>query len=405
MRCVRRVLVILLAGVACLALLTLATQHYLASQHALAVLTSRLQAAYGGPVQVARMHVGWQGSSVSQVQLYEQQAQAADPPWAIIQDVQADVSPLSLLGGTVLPQALTLRAAAVTLRFDPKGRLVTRLPSTTTAVQTLPAVRLEQGQLTLRQEGRPDMVITGIDATARDQGDGLVLEGTLTDPYWGHWSIQGTFYRTGSSQLTLKTPQVHVRQEMLERLPFVAPKVWQHVQVEGDTPVEFTLRLDRAAEKVHYRVSLEPEATHVSITSIRLQADQARGRLVIEDKSVQLREVRGQTAGGEIQTSGELNFRETPAQLQFTIDAHRLELAQLPKSWRLPSQINGRLTGQAKLQVTLVDGKARTQGEGQGVIHDARIAGLPANSIHLALHAAGSGFRFLLQRPKTTGAP
>src|SRR5262249_37231284 len=157
--------------------LVLATRYYLASPRALALLASRLEAAYGGPVQVAGMRVGLHGSSVSQVQLYEPQAEPAAKPWAVIPEVQADVSALSLLGGTAMPRELTLREAAVTLRFDQQGHLLTRLPSATTAVQTLPAVHLERGQLTLSQEGRPDMVIYGVDAEVQDHGDHVVLEG------------------------------------------------------------------------------------------------------------------------------------------------------------------------------------------------------------------------------------
>jgi hypothetical protein len=405
MRRVRRALVILLTVAVCLVLLAVATRQYLASAHALGLLTSRLQALSGGPVQVARMQIGLHHSSASEVQLYESQAEPTDPPWAVIQDMQAEMPALSLLGDEALPHTLTLRGAAVTLRFDTKGHLVTRLPLSTTAGKTLPAMHLAHGQLTLRQEGRTDMVITGIDAAIHDDDGRLVLEGKIIDPYWGVWDLQGMLDRASGSSLALKTPHVHLTQAMLDRLPFVAPKVWQQVQIEGDTPVECTFRLDPAADKVHYRVTLAPKATRVHVTAIRLEADQARGNLVIENQIVQLRDVRGQTAGGEIETNGDLNFRDAPAQLQFAIEVRRLDLARLPKSWSLPSQIQGRLTGQANLRVTIVDGKAQTEGEGQGVINDARIAGLPAKPIHLTLNVAGSRFRFLPQEPAANSTP
>src|SRR5262249_21413960 len=160
-------------------------------------------------------------------------------------------------------------------------------PSTTTAIQTLPAVRLERGQLTISQENRPDVIIHGIDAEVQDHGDQVVLEGTGADPYWGNWSLEGTFDRSRACMLTLHTPWVHITQAMLDRLPFVSPKVWRQVQVEGDTPVEFTFRLDPAADKVHYRVALAPKATRVHVASIHLDADQAQGQLAIEDAVVQ----------------------------------------------------------------------------------------------------------------------
>lgn len=48
----------------------------------------------------------------------------------------------------------------------------------------------------------------------------------------------------------------------------------------------------------------------------------------------------------------------------------------------------------ADLLVHMVHGQARTSGEGQGEISEARIAGIPAGAIRLRLHADGLGFRF-----------
>jgi hypothetical protein len=405
MRRARLVLVLLLAGAVGLVLLTAAARQYLGSAQARAVVTARLEAVYGGPVRVAQIEVGLHHSALADVRLYEPSAEATAPPWAVFADVQAEVSALALLRGEARPRTLTVRGAAVTLRFDPQGHLLTRLPLPAAEASAFPAVHLERGQLTLHQEGYPDLVLTGIEADFQDDGTQLVLQGTVADPDWGTWSVHGTLPRSGSATLLLQNPGIHLTQTMLDRLPFVAPKVWQHVQVEGDTPVALTLRLDLAERKARYRLVLEPKATRVHIPAIHLHAEQAHGQLVIEDKVVQLQKVSGQTAGGTLQTSGVLNFRDTPAHMHFAVEAHGLELARLPKQWSLPSQIRGRWTGQANLQVTLVEGKAQPQGEGQGVIHEVRIAGLPARPIHLGLQATGSGFRFLPPQPSANGGP
>jgi hypothetical protein len=142
----------------------------------------------------------------------------------------------------------------------------------------------------------------------------------------------------------------------------------------------------------------------VHVTSIDLEADQAHGQVVVEDGVVRLRDVQGQAAGGEIRTSGDLDFRPTPSQLRFAVEVSRVQLARLPKSWSLPSQLRGRLTGEADLRVTTQNGKAQTHGQGQGVIHEARIAGLSTNPIHLVLHADGSRFRFSRPPPAAAGA-
>ena len=82
--------------------------------------------------------------------------------------------------------------------------------------------------------------------------------------------------------------------------------------VEGETPCDFTLRVELKDDPIiHYRVALSPEAAHVHVASIQLDADQASGKVVVEDNLVTLRGVRGRFAGGKIGTDADLDFRET----------------------------------------------------------------------------------------------
>ena len=50
----------------------------------------------------------------------------------------------------------------------------------------------------------------------------------------------------------------------------------------------------------HYKVDLVPVNTEVVVTSIDLHADQASGKVTIEDRLVKLRDVKGRTADGTI---------------------------------------------------------------------------------------------------------
>src|SRR5262249_39064711 len=84
--------------------------------------------------------------------------------------------------------------------------------------------------------------------------------------------------------------------------------------------------------------------------------------------------------------------------LRFQVNVNRLDVRQVPRSWSLPTQIEGRLTGSADLQITLVNGKAVTSGTGRGVIREARVGNQPAEPIVLELHAAGDRYRFVSQR-------
>src|SRR5204863_5730561 len=127
----------------------------------------------------------------------------------------------------------------------------------------------------------------------------------------------------------------------------VSPTVWAQFQAEGDSPVELTLSYDPQGPAVHYRVALDPEHTRLHVTAIDLPADQASGKVVIEDGVVHLTDVRGDTADGSIHNDGMLNFRSHPTKLHFDLTAERLDLRRLPHKWPLPPAVDGRLSGKA----------------------------------------------------------
>ncbi len=152
-------------------------------------------------------------------------------------------------------------------------------------------------------------------------------------------------------------------------------------------------------------MALDPVHTTVHVPSIELTAHDAHGSVVIEDEVVRLRNVQGRAADGDIHLNGDLDFAHEPNKLNFAVRVQNLVVKDLPKTWELPPQIEGRLTGQANLQITLVDGHPQTSGTGEGVVNDARIAGQPAEPIQLKLQAAGSGYRFASTRPLPAARP
>jgi hypothetical protein len=393
----RWLLVVLLVALVAGVVVVVAVRGYLSSSEAVARVTAGLEAQYGGPVQVGGVDIGLERSSVRDLKLYEAGAEPGAEPWATFADVQADVSLASLLRGAAHPRSMEVTGADLTLRFDRRGRLLTRLPPQKGKAVALPDIHLRQGRLTLLQEGRSPFVVGGVDAEIRSEEGRLVVTGTVQDERWGNWDVTGSMDpASGASTGTLKSAgPVHVTQPMLEDLPFVGANVWENVQAEGDTPVVFTLRYEPAKRALHYRVELEAENTHVHVTSIDLTAEQARGKVVIEDRVVRLEKVRGRTADGTLATDAVLDFRATPDRLTFAIDAEGLDLVRLPKKWRIPSQLEGRLTGHAELLVLIRDGRVRTSGEGQGEITEARVMGFKSRKpIRLRLYSAGNGFQF-----------
>jgi len=395
----RRLLILFLLTVLVIGTIIMGVRRYLASQQFAGEVRTRVQAAYGGTVQVGSVEMGLAGGSLRDLTFFEAGDSLADTPLATVEEADSDLSLWDLLLGRTLPKTVTVTGAVIRLRFAADGQLTTRLPARAAAGTELPEIRLHKSVLLLCQQGRPEMTLHDVDATLRPSASGaLRLEGTLADRYWGNWSFAGTLGPgTHAVALDLKTPRLHITQAMLDALPFVSPGVWEQVQFEGDSPVDLSFRVDPGGDGVHYRVALEPEATKVHVKSIDLHADETRGKVVIEDKLVHLERVRGQAAQGQIETTARLDFRAIPDRLRFAIRVTRMLLSNLPASWRVPRQVDGRLTGKADLLVTIQNGKSRTDGEGDGVVDEARLKG-PLNpripSIPLRLRADEKGFHF-----------
>jgi hypothetical protein len=402
MRCARRILIVILSIIIFLGILAVAARRYLASRHVAEQVATRLRAVYGGHVQVRELSVGLASTSVHGLELFEEDADASAAPWAVVEKVQTDLSPWDLIRGEMVPHQLTLIDATVTLRFDRAGHLLTRLPSGRGGTEgVLPALRIERSQLTLAQEGHPDMVITGVTGDLHSEGDRVVLAGTVNNESWGRWEINGSVDRKdGATSADLKSAgRIHVTKEMLESLPFIPPVVWQEVVAEGNTPVELTVRTAAAGHEFYYRVALELDATMVDVKSIDLKANQVSGKLIIEDGVVQLQDVSGHTAGGEISTSADLDFSKAVSRLKFDVRANDLIVEELPRGWGLPPNLKGRLSGDADLLVTIDAGQTSTSGQGQGVIRNASVGGFPAEPIELKLRPRGKGYNFDVPKP------
>jgi hypothetical protein len=262
----------------------------------------------------------------------------------------------------------------------------------------LPAINITDSTVTLRQEGRPPLVVRGVDATLElDEGE-IQLHGTVTDPTWGDWSVSARVAAEGGAgEMTLETERTEATMAKLTNLPFVSPVVWEQVQVEGPTPCRLTLRFDPATGSCKYRIAAAPESASVFIRSISLHAEQVKGEVVIEDGFVQLNNLHGRTADGDIETTGDLDFRIRPRVMNFHIKVNHVDIHRLPKSWHIPPLAVGRLNGKADLKVT-VGGEPHvlTTGGGKGAIN---------GTIPIALTADASGFHFSLTKPDLLGSP
>jgi hypothetical protein len=400
----------LLIGLAVLLVLLgvglLAARLYLSSARAAAQAAARLEEMFGAPVRVGAARIGLLGSTtLHDVAVYEPDATPSGEPVLRIAELAADVSALGILRSAAVGQ-VDLHGVQVVLHFDRQGRLTTRLPRPPEGKPlALPHVRLEDAELTLAQEGRPALVLHGVCGVLTGSAAGVELKGHISDPYWGEWHAGAVLTtRTGAVTLNLQTADARVDQARLEAVPYVPASVWQEVKASGHTSARVTIGLFLHKPGVHYRVELAPRDATVQVTAIDLQAQQASGQVVVEDNLVMLHQVRGRAAGGTLATDGELDFRHTATRMHFAITARDLVLRQLPARWKVPEQIEGKLSGWADLTLAVRDGKVQTRGSGKGQIADARVAGFPTSRpIELRLQADGERFRFSSPTPVLSG--
>ncbi|HKB03100.1 MAG TPA: hypothetical protein VKD90_12820, partial [Gemmataceae bacterium] len=334
---------------------------YCHSDAAASLVARKLEEQFGTPVRVDSLSIGVSGTSATGIRVYEHGTDPTGQPFLAVGSADVDVSAVGAATGA-MPSALHLRDAHVVLRFDKNGNLVTRLPAAGAHGGSVPSVRIESGTLTLRQEGRADSVFHGIDLTITPVDGRLTVSGTVEDEAWGKWTAEGVIPLSGSEAawLTLRTvaPQ-RVTPDLLRQVPFVNPNAWTHVVLSGDTPAQLELTFDSESRRVKYRVALEPTQTTVHIPSIGLVATDAAGSLVAEAGVVTLANVRGRTANGGIRLDARLDFSTPDSDMSFKAEVTDLDVRKLPPNWQLPTQVEGRLSGNLEFRV-MIPARGRT---------------------------------------------
>src|SRR5262249_27705016 len=235
------------------------------------------------------------------------------------------------------------------------------------------ALRLEDAEVTLVQEGRPAFTVAGIAADSNPQGDGWQLRGNIHDPQWGPWTAEGRLVpRTRTATLRLDAERVTLSPGLLRGVPFVRLSVWDQVEVDG--PARATVQLELGGPKGYaYRIEADPLSATVRVRAPGLEAERTTGHVVIEGLTVTLRDMRARTAGGAIELHGDLDFRKTPYRLALDGLLGAVDLQRFTRTWGLPEkmrQLSGRLTGAAKLVLSVSD-RLHIDGRGEGRIDEA----------------------------------
>jgi hypothetical protein len=360
-------------------------------------VSARVERMLGGRVTLEHAQVGLTEATGRDLKLYETD-EAASRPWLTARRLSADASLWELLRGAT-PQRLTLEDVSVYLRFDKSGRLLTRLPAAQGGEPSMPEIVVENATITIDQEGRSEFTVHGAAIKIAQEEGQYAVTGVAQDPEWGNWDLKASAPRDlAAADATIETQQpIPFKQAMLERLPFIPAEAWKELQCDGTSAARITLNITRDA---HFHVQLEPKLTRLVLPPLDLEASHAKGKVTVDDAVVRFVDMETRIAGGTSVTNATLDFTKEPYQFKIDLRVSNLDVTKLPKSWELPPEVGGKLTGHAELIAFYQDGKWDPSGKGEGVIANATVAGIPAEPITLKLHPAGKRFRFRTEAPR-----
>lgn len=213
---------------------------YLSSARGKAMMSDRLGGALGMPVEVSEVDVGDNTSSFR-----FRVMDPADPKAEVLNvpSASADVSATDFVTGRIAPSALTFAGPALTLRLGSGGQVLTPLPPLPSAGGAVPAVRVENGRISVRQEGRPDFAASGIRLKLEPADQLVRLSGAIDDPKWGRWALSGEARRdTRVGWVELTSPDAPLDAELLATIPLIPDGLLDDIPTGGRAAV--TVRLE-----------------------------------------------------------------------------------------------------------------------------------------------------------------
>lgn len=370
---------------------------YLNSSGARDVAAARLSETLGLPVEVEELSVGMTTTTAA---LRVPDAGAGEPADLLrIGSVSTDVSLGDLITGRVRPTRLSATGVDVLLRLNADGKVVSPLPKPKGSVgagpTALPVIALAAARVRIRQTGKPEFTLTGVSGELKPDGDGHIITGRVDDPDWGGWAIAGRLAADpADGHVELSTERGRLSGPLLRTIPYVPPELWDHLTATGETPAKVTFTFKPAAD-LGYAVELRPDAAAaLTVPDAEVTVTQVRGRIRIADGKVTVDDGRVTLAGGTVGVTGVYDFGGPTGVLTTRLAADGVDVRQLPASWGLPKEFEGKLRGTADLRVAVApDGKVTPAGSGAGEIVGARIAGLDAE-VTLKLTSQGGRYRF-----------
>ncbi len=375
---------------------------FLSTPQAARIVSEKLSNSLGAPVHIKSISAGVDSSTVHEIEIEEAGAANGGKPFATAKEVESNTSVFGLVAGET-PTLLTLRGAAVTLRFNSDGKLLTQLPkSDKKDGAKMPTLHLEKGRIALAQEGRPESVFEGIDADFKQQDGKLLLNGSMVDANWGHWEMSADF-DTGkeSGQANAKTiGTTRLSPTVAKHIPFLPESVLDEVSITGQTTADIHVDFRTHDNFMHYLVKAQPSEVEVFVASANLKTTITSGAVKIEDSVVTLSGAHGQTADGTLKIDGTLDFSKHPNVFKLKVDADRLLVKDLPAEWQIEKKVpvhdigTGRLSGKADLVITKGKQGITTGGSGSATVVVPHFVSGQDLTVDLKLRSTGDRFEF-----------
>jgi translocation and assembly module TamB len=363
------------------------------------VIAGQIQAHVGGKVTIRDWWLDGRSAGVVGLSLHEGPG-AGSSAWATAERVEADLSLGRLLRGRFMPGRVTLVRPVLDFRLDRDGRF-RNLPEFRGGVggpSRVPEVVVQDARVVFRQEGRPEMAVSGVSGRLRPGRDVLVVSAEADDPSWGRWDASGAIDPGfGEGSVRLDGERFEADPAKLASVPFVPPDVWANVAPTGPARVALVLGWGTGgASPVRTRVEVTFLGTKGVFPTLGLATTGTTGRLVIEGGVVHVEHLEGESLGGRVAASGTLDFSRTPSRIDLDLDLTKVDVADAPKKWQLDEAgLTGRLTGKVKLRAALAAAGADLSGtSGEGVVEGGTIQGIPFKTLRLAMQASGHDLQY-----------
>jgi hypothetical protein len=228
---------------------------YLSSPQGKAIVSEQLGTAIGMPVEVSEIDLGENQSSFR-----FRVMDPADPKAEVlnVRSASADVTATDLVTGRVAPSVLNFHNAALTLRVNEQGQVLTPLPGMPGTNGTFPATAIENSRVFVRQEGRPDFAVSGVNLKLEPTERVIAISGSVNDPKWGEWTIRGELLRdTRTGWVELTNANAPLDSKLLATVPFSPAGLFDDVELKRRAAVKIRLAIGPNRE-VQPSVELRP---------------------------------------------------------------------------------------------------------------------------------------------------